>query len=139
MPQHQKLYEDFSLRRYLYYISALKGLNRTEAKDEVEKAIRTVNLWEVRDDVIGTYSGGMKQRSLLAQAILGNPGIVVMDEPTVGLDPMERIHFRELVSSIAEEKIVIIATHIVSDLEKLASEIIFLNKGVILEKALFPN
>lgn len=134
MPQHQKLYEDFSLRRYLYYISALKGLNRMEAKDEVEKAIRAVNLWEVRDDVIGTYSGGMKQRSLLAQAILGNPGIVVMDEPTVGLDPMERIHFRELVSSIAEEKIVIIATHIVSDLEKLASEIIFLNKGVILEK-----
>ena len=133
MPQHQKLYEDFSLRRYLYYISALKGLTKAEADSEVEKAIYAVNLWEVRDDAIGTFSGGMKQRSLLAQAILGNPAIVVMDEPTVGLDPMERIHFRELVATIAGEKIVIIATHIVSDLEKLASEIIFLNKGVILE------
>ena len=133
MPQHQKLYEDFSLRRYLYYISALKGLTKAEADSEVEKAIHAVNLWEVRDDAIGTFSGGMKQRSLLAQAILGNPAIVVMDEPTVGLDPMERIHFRELVATIAGEKIVIIATHIVSDLEKLASEVIFLNKGVILE------
>jgi ABC-type multidrug transport system ATPase subunit len=133
MPQHQKLYEDFSLRRYLYYISALKGLTRAEADTGVDNAIHAVNLWEVRDDAIGTFSGGMKQRSLLAQAILGNPGIVVMDEPTVGLDPLERIHFRDLVSTIAGEKIIIIATHIVSDLEKLASEIIFLNKGVIPE------
>ena len=98
-----------------------------------------VNLWEVRDDAIGTFSGGMKQRSLLAQAILGNPGIVVMDEPTVGLDPLERIHFRDLVSTIAGEKIIIIATHIVSDLEKLASEIIFLNKGVIPESGLLSE
>ena len=95
--------------------------------------MRAVNLWVAKDDPIGTYSGGMRQRALLAQAILGNPQIVIMDEPTVGLDPRERVNFRELVSSIAEDRIVIIATHIVSDLEKLASEIIFLNHGHIIE------
>ena len=92
-----------------------------------------MNLWDVRNDSIGTYSGGMKQRALLAQALVGNPSILIMDEPTVGLDPKERVHFRELVEQVAKDKIVIIATHIVSDLEKLASEIIFLNHGRIVE------
>ena len=117
----------------MYYIAALKGIPRAEASAEIEKTVRAVNLWEAKDDPIGTYSGGMRQRALLAQAILGNPQIVIMDEPTVGLDPRERVNFRELVSSIAEDRIVIIATHIVSDLEKLASEIIFLNHGHIIE------
>ena len=106
------------------------GIN---ALEDVERTIHAVNLWEAREDTIGTYSGGMRQRALLAQAILGNPQIVIMDEPTVGLDPKERVNFRELVASIAEERTVIIATHIVSDLEKLASEIIFLSHGKIVE------
>ena len=92
-----------------------------------------MNLWEVRGDAIGTYSGGMRQRALLAQALVGNPDILILDEPTVGLDPKERVNFRELVSRVAKAKTVIIATHIVSDLEKLASEIIFLNHGKIVE------
>ncbi len=133
MPQQQKLYDGFPFVRFLYYIAALKGIPRAEASAEIEKTVRAVNLWEAKDDPIGTYSGGMRQRALLAQAILGNPQIVIMDEPTVGLDPRERVNFRELVSSIAEDRIVIIATHIVSDLEKLASEIIFLNHGHIIE------
>ncbi|MBR5712739.1 MAG: ABC transporter ATP-binding protein [Lachnospiraceae bacterium] len=133
MPQQQKLYDGFPFVRFLYYIAALKGIPKAEAAAEIEKTIRDVNLWDVKDDPIGSYSGGMRQRALLAQAILGNPRIVIMDEPTVGLDPKERVNFRELVSSIAEERIVIIATHIVSDLEKLASEIIFLNHGHIIE------
>ena len=133
MPQQQKLYDGFPFVRFLYYIAALKGIKKEDAAAEIEKTIRDVNLWDAKDDPIGTYSGGMRQRALLAQAILGNPQIVIMDEPTVGLDPKERVNFRELVSGIAADRIVIIATHIVSDLEKLASEIIFLNHGHILE------
>ena len=133
MPQQQKLYDGFSLERFLYYIAALKGIEKKSASEDVERTIHAVNLWDAREDTIGTYSGGMRQRALLAQAILGNPQIVIMDEPTVGLDPKERVNFRELVASIAEERTVIIATHIVSDLEKLASEIIFLSHGKIVE------
>ncbi|MCQ2421754.1 MAG: ABC transporter ATP-binding protein [Lachnospiraceae bacterium] len=139
MPQHQKLYEQFSLSRYLYYIAALKGMKKQEADREIPQIIERVNLWEVRNDRIGTFSGGMKQRVLVAQAILGNPGIVVMDEPTVGLDPKERVNFRNLVSDIAKDKTIIIATHIVSDLEKLASEVIFLNHGHIVESGTIPE
>ncbi|MBQ1735234.1 MAG: ATP-binding cassette domain-containing protein, partial [Lachnospiraceae bacterium] len=113
--------------------AALKGIDKAAAAGEIEKTIKAVNLWEAKDDAIGTYSGGMRQRALLAQAILGNPQFVIMDEPTVGLDPKERVNFRELVASIAAERTVIIATHIVSDLEKLASEIIFLNHGKIID------
>ena len=133
MPQQQKLYEDFSLVRFLYYIASLKGMRRAEAAESIDAIIRDVNLWEVRGDAIGTYSGGMRQRALLAQALVGNPDILILDEPTVGLDPKERVNFRELVSRVAKAKTVIIATHIVSDLEKLASEIIFLNHGKIVE------
>ncbi len=133
MPQQQRIYEDFTLMRFLYYIASLKGKKKQEVEAEIEDIIKSVNLWEVRNDPIGTYSGGMKQRTLLAQAMVGNPSILIMDEPTVGLDPKERVHFRELVSKVAKDKIVIIATHIVSDLEKLASEIIFLNHGKIIE------
>ena len=117
----------------MYYIAALKGIEKKAASEDVERTIHAVNLWDAREDTIGTYSGGMRQRALLAQAILGNPQIVIMDEPTVGLDPKERVNFRELVASIAEERTVIIATHIVSDLEKLASEIIFLSHGKIVK------
>lgn len=133
MPQQQKLYDGFSLLRFLFYIAALKGIDKAAAAGEIEKTIKAVNLWEAKDEAIGTYSGGMRQRALLAQAILGNPQFVIMDEPTVGLDPKERVNFRELVASIAAERTVIIATHIVSDLEKLASEIIFLNHGKIID------
>lgn len=133
MPQQQRIYENFSLLRFLYYIAALKGCKKKDVSEEIDEIIRSVNLWDVRNDSIGTYSGGMKQRALLAQALVGNPSILIMDEPTVGLDPKERVHFRELVEKVAKDKIVIIATHIVSDLEKLASEIIFLNHGRIVE------
>ncbi|MBR7019461.1 MAG: ATP-binding cassette domain-containing protein [Lachnospiraceae bacterium] len=133
MPQPQKLYEDFTLVRFLYYIASLKGLKRDEAATQIDGIIRDVNLWDVRGDAIGTYSGGMRQRALLAQTLVGNPDILILDEPTVGLDPKERVNFRELVSRVAQDKTVIIATHIVSDLEKLASEIIFLNLGRIVK------
>lgn len=131
MPQQQKLYEDFSLVRFLHYIASLKGVKAEDGS--IDEIIRAVNLWDVRGDSIGTYSGGMRQRVLLAQTLVGNPDILIMDEPTVGLDPRERVNFRELVSNVAKAKTVIIATHIVSDLEKLASEIIFLNHGKIVE------
>lgn len=133
MPQQQRIYENFSLLRFLYYIATIKGCKKNDVQEEIDDIIRSVNLWDVRNDAIGTYSGGMKQRALLAQALVGNPSILIMDEPTVGLDPKERVHFRELVARVAQDKIVIIATHIVSDLEKLASEIIFLNHGRIVE------
>ena len=139
MPQQQRLYEDFTLLRFLYYVASLKGCKKKDVAENIDEIIRSVNLWEVRNERIGTYSGGMKQRTLLAQALVGNPAILIMDEPTVGLDPKERVHFRELVEKVAEDKIVIIATHIVSDLEKLASEIIFLSQGKIAESGTLPN
>ena len=108
-------------------------MKRDEAATQIDGIIRDVNLWDVRGDAIGTYSGGMRQRALLAQTLVGNPDILILDEPTVGLDPKERVNFRELVSRVAQDKTVIIATHIVSDLEKLASEIIFLNLGRIVK------
>lgn len=139
MPQQQRIYEDFSLMRFLYYIAALKGCKKSDVEEQIDDIVKSVNLWEVRNDRIGTYSGGMKQRTLLAQALVGNPAILIMDEPTVGLDPKERVHFRELVERVSKDKIVIIATHIVSDLEKLASEIIFLNHGKIVENGTIPE
>ena len=139
MPQHQRLYEQFSMSGYLYYIAGLKGMKKCEADAEIPRLIERVNLWDVRNERIGTFSGGMKQRVLVAQAILGNPGIIVMDEPTVGLDPKERVNFRNLISDIAKDRTIIIATHIVSDLEKIASDIIFLNHGHIVESGTIPE
>ncbi len=131
MPQQQGLYPNFTLIRFLYYMSALKGLKKSEATEQIEKILPMVNLQDCKNKRLGGFSGGMKQRALIAQAMLGNPKVIILDEPTAGLDPKERIRIRNMISQIAFDKIVIIATHVVSDIEFIAKEIVFLKRGEI--------
>lgn len=132
MPQQHNIYPELTLRRFLYYIASLKGLKKSEAQKDIEHYVRMVNLENVLEKKLGTFSGGMKQRALIAQALIGNPGILILDEPTAGLDPRERIRIRNLISEVARDKIVIIATHVVADIEFIAKEIIMLNNGSII-------
>lgn len=133
MPQQQNLYNDFTLNRFLHYIAALKGVKGNEAMAQIEKAADSVNLSSVMHEKLGTFSGGMKQRALLAQAVIGNPQILILDEPTAGLDPKERIRIRNLISQLAFDKIVIIATHVVPDIEFIAKEVLLLSSGKLIK------
>ncbi len=133
MPQQQKLYDDFSGEEFLWYMASLKGLSKSDAKIRIDKMLDIVNLQDKKDERIKNYSGGMKQRLLIAQALLNDPKILIMDEPTAGLDPEERIRIRNFISEISEGKIVIIATHVMQDIEYIADKIILMKKGNIME------
>ena len=134
MPQQQGLYDRFSALEFLRYFASLKGLKAKESRKRIEELLEVVNLTKARNRKLGGFSGGMKQRVLLAQALLNEPQILILDEPTAGLDPKERIRIRNYISSISENKIVLIATHVVSDVECIAKEILFLRGGKLLEK-----
>lgn len=134
MPQEQGLYEKFSARQYLYYVSSLKGIKRKEKKQQVEECLKIVGLDNVAHKRIGGFSGGMKQRVMLASALLGNPKILILDEPTAGLDPKERIRIRNFIAKLSEDRIVFIATHVVSDVESVAKEILLIKNGRLLRK-----
>jgi len=134
MPQQQGLYPHFTARRFLYYIAGLKGMGKKQAAVEIERVATMVNMTEYLDKRLGTYSGGMKQRILIAQAVLGSPKILILDEPTAGLDPKERIRIRNLISQISLDRIVILATHVVSDVEYIAKEIIMLKNGELVSQ-----
>ena len=140
MPQYPGMYPNFSVHCFLGYVAALKdvgaGQKRRERKQiiarQIEAVLHAVDLYDVRHRKIRALSGGMKQRLALAQAILGDPKILVLDEPTAGLDPKQRILIRNYISEIALNKIVLIATHVVSDVEFIAKEILMLKKGVLI-------
>lgn len=131
MPQQQGLYPNFTLIRFLHYMASLKGMKKAEAIAQIEQLLTMVNLSDCKQKRLGGFSGGMKQRALIAQAMLGDPKVIILDEPTAGLDPKERIRIRNMISQIAFDKIVIIATHVVSDIEFIAKEVVFLKRGEI--------
>ena len=135
MPQYPGLYPNFTVERFMWYMATLKGLSKEESMRQIPEILTAVELDDVPKRKIGALSGGMKQRLTLAQAVLGDPEILILDEPTAGLDPKQRIAIRNYISKIAFNKIVLIATHVVSDIEFIAKDIIMLKKGVILDNA----
>ena len=135
MPQQQAIYPFYTGRMFLAYMGLLKGVEKKVLNDEIEKYASKVNLLDVLEKKVGTYSGGMKQRLLIAQAFLGDSKIIIFDEPTAGLDPKERIHVRNLIHDNSAGKIILIATHVVQDIEDIASQIMLLKKGVLIEMA----
>ena len=132
IPQQQGYYEEFTVGRFLYYMAALKGLSRAKAREEIAQFLEVVGLSDCLHKKMGSLSGGMRQRILLVQALLGSPKILLLDEPTAGLDPEERIRIRNYISAIATERIVLLATHVVSDVESIAEEILLLRKGQLI-------
>lgn len=133
MPQYPGMYGNFTAEKFLWYMSALKGMKKEDAKKSIPDILEAVELSDVAHHKIASFSGGMKQRLALAQAVLGDPKVLVLDEPTAGLDPKQRIAIRNYISRIAFDKIVIIATHVVSDIEYIARDVIMLKKGTVVD------
>ena len=133
-PQQQGLYDAFTGKRFLAYMATLKGISKKEMPEEIARVLSYVNMTEAANRPIGTYSGGMKQRILIAQAILGDPKLIVLDEPTAGLDPKERVRIRERIAALAGDKVILVSTHVVSDIEPIAKEIILIKSGKIIDQ-----
>lgn len=134
MPQQQGFYEQFSAKAFIIYMASLKGIKGKQAAKEADRLLELVNLENVAHKKIGSFSGGMKQRVLLAQALIGEPKILILDEPTAGLDPKERIRIRNFISELSKDKIIIYATHVVSDIECIADEVLLMKKGKMIQR-----
>jgi ABC-2 type transport system ATP-binding protein len=132
LPQEFGYYPEFTGRDFLLYLAALKGLPRKEAVEKADALMETVGLADVQKKKVRTYSGGMKQRLGIAQALLNDPEVLILDEPTAGLDPMERVRFRELIRDIGANSIVLLSTHIVSDIEHIADDIMMMKAGQLI-------
>lgn len=131
MPQSSKGYEDFTGRQLLWYMASLKQLNKQTANSQIEDLISMTNLKLDIDKKIGLYSGGMRQRLMLIQALLGDPEVVILDEPTAGLDPLERINVRNYISKFSDNRLIIISTHVMQDIESITNNIILLHNSNI--------
>lgn len=139
LPQHFGYYKQYSPRKYLRYIAALKGIEKSAVEKRIDEVLDLVALQEVKDKKMRKFSGGMIQRVGIAQAILAHPKILILDEPTAGLDPKERARFRHLLSDLARDRIVLISTHIVSDIESIANEIVMIRDQTLLYKGSIPT
>ncbi|WP_058485457.1 ATP-binding cassette domain-containing protein [Defluviitalea phaphyphila] len=139
LPQFPSFYPKFTAKEFLDYMVSLKSSNKKHTSRYTEELLKLTNLYEFKNNKIGSFSGGMKQRLGIAQALINDPEILILDEPTAGLDLKERIHFRNLISSMATDKIIILATHIISDVEFIAKEIIMIEKGCIIKKDTSEN
>ena len=133
LPQYPQFYRDFTVLEFMRYMCVLKDIPKEQAEARIQELLKTVNLTEAASKKVGALSGGMRQRLGIAQAMLNNPGILILDEPTAGLDPRERIRFRNLISKFSEDRIIILATHIVPDIEFIANKIILLYEGDLLK------
>ena len=133
LPQYPQFYRDFTVLEFMRYMCVLKDIPKEQAEARIQELLKTVNLTEAASKKVGALSGGMRQRLGIAQAMLNNPGILILDEPTAGLDPRERIRFRNLLSKFSEDRIIILATHIVPDIEFIANKIILLYEGDLLK------
>lgn len=139
LPQDFGYYPNYTAMEFLMYIAALKGIPKNFAKNRAVELLELVDLRQVADKKVKTFSGGMKQRIGIAQALLNNPEILILDEPTAGLDPKERVRFRNLLSEYAGDKIVILSTHIVSDIEAIADEVLLMKKGKFILQGTVPE
>ena len=139
LPQDFGVYPNLNAIEFLEYMAAIKGLDAATAKKRIDELLQLTNLVEAAKRPLGGYSGGMKQRVGIAQALLNDPQLLIVDEPTVGLDPEERVRFRNLLSDLSGERIVILSTHIVSDVEATATHIALVNKGQLLREAAPEN
>ncbi len=135
LPQDFGIYPNLNPVEFLGYLAAIKGVSGKAARKRIDELLQLVNLTEARKRPLGDFSGGMKQRIGIAQALLNDPQLLIVDEPTVGLDPEERVRFRNLISDLSGERIVILSTHIVSDVEAAATEIALINQGRLLQHA----
>ncbi|MGL4336890.1 MAG: ABC transporter ATP-binding protein [Turicibacter sp.] len=133
MPQDYNVFSSFTAKDFLEYMGTLKGLSKDELAKKIPEVLEFVNLSDVANKKVKTFSGGMKRRVGIAQAILNDPKIIILDEPTAGLDPKERIRFSNIISAMAKDKIVILSTHIISDIEAIGNDLIIIKNGEVLE------
>ncbi len=139
LPQDFGYYPEFTARKFMMYMSALKGLSKSRARRKTEELLELVGLTDVADKKIGTFSGGMKQRVGIAQTLINDPKILILDEPTAGLDPGERARFRSMIADIGKDNIVLFSTHIVSDLEHIATNVLIMKEGSLVYDGSWDN